>query len=212
MAYNVPVHSLRRRPALHVRRSRTGRCRASSSSIPTPAQITGTPDTLETQDFEITVTDSCPGTATQNLGITITDVALGRNDTIADATVPAGRRHILGLDQPERGSRTRSSSRTRTTTRSRRLRHRTVTVDINAQINGSPLDSVIEIVDANGVILSTCGARRSREPCQNDDEDIRAGLLDSLAGRAQVAPARRPSTSTSWTLAAMPGPTSSTTS
>jgi hypothetical protein len=141
-------------------------------------QIAGTPDTLETQAFEITVTDSCPGTATQNLSITITDVVLGRNDTIADATIlpgngtysasisPSGHPNtVLEPDEDYYSIGTFDLS--------------TITVDINARINGSPLDSVIEIVDENGVQLSACVAPTFNDFCFHDDEDTLGGLLDS---------------------------------
>ena len=146
---------------------------------PNTGQITGTPDTLETQNFEITVTDSCPGpgTATQNLSITITDVALGRNDTIADATfLPGDGTYTASISPSGDPNTVLEPDEDYYTIPSFDIA--TVTVDINARINGSPLDSVIEIVDENGVILSTCGATLT-ELCRNDDEDFDAGLLDS---------------------------------
>ena len=51
--------------------------------------------------------------------------------------------------------------------------------------NGSPLDSVIEIVGANGLPLMTCGAPAFTSICQHDDEDTEAGLLDSFL-QAQI--------------------------
>ena len=47
-----------------------------------------------------------------------------------------------------------------------------MTVDINAQVNGSPLDSVIEIVGANGVQLNTCVAPTFNSPCEHDDVSL----------------------------------------
>ena len=47
-------------------------------------------------------------------------------------------------------------------------------------VNGSPLDSVIEITGANGVPLNTCVAPTFVSLCQADDEDTDAGLLDSF--------------------------------
>ena len=55
-----------------------------------------------------------------------------------------------------------------------------ITVDINARANGSPLDSVIEIVNAGGIQLATCGAPAYLSPCEHDDEDTVSGLLDSI--------------------------------
>ena len=46
---------------------------------------------------------------------------------------------------------------------------------------------MIEITGANGVPLNTCGRTRVRfRPCQHDDEDTNAGLLDSFL-QVQVA-------------------------
>ena len=55
-----------------------------------------------------------------------------------------------------------------------------MTIDIDAQTNSSPLDSVIEIVGANGVQLNTCDAASNfTSPCEDDDET--AGVsLDSF--------------------------------
>ncbi len=62
----------------------------SQLAIAPDGRITGTPDTEETQAFTVTVTDSCPDTtATQAFSITVS-VSLGRNDSIADATVLPG--------------------------------------------------------------------------------------------------------------------------
>jgi hypothetical protein len=55
----------------------------------------------------------------------------------------------------------------------------TVTIDIDAEVNGSPMDSVIEIVDANGLRLNTCSAPNFNSPCMNDDETP-GDNLDSL--------------------------------
>ena len=60
----------------------------------------------------------------------------------------------------------------------------TVTVDIDAQENGSTLDSVIEIVGANGVPLATC-APNFNSVCIDDDETPGSNL-DSLL-QIQVA-------------------------
>lgn len=49
-------------------------------------QIAGTPDTVETRNFSVTVTDSCGTMDTQLLSITINAATLGRNDSIATAT------------------------------------------------------------------------------------------------------------------------------
>ena len=132
-------------------------------------QITGTPDTVETQAFEVTVTDACPDTATQNLSIAIDEVSPGRNDSIAQATALPGDGTYSASISPSGHPNTvfdpdEDFYSITTTTAS------TVTVDINAASNGSPLDSVIEIVGANGLPLSTCGAPTFVALCQHDDE------------------------------------------
>ncbi len=120
-------------------------------------RITGTPDTLETQAFEVTVTDSCPESASQSLSITVDDASLGRNDAIADATVLPGNGTYAASISPSGHPNTvfdpdEDYYRITTTATSN------VTVDINAEINGSPLDAVVEVVNASGVQLNTCDA------------------------------------------------------
>jgi hypothetical protein len=142
-------------------------------------RITGTPDTAETQDFEVTVSDACPNTATGDVSLTVTNAALGRNDSIADATPlpgdgtyeasisPSGHPNsVLAPDE--------DFYRITTTALS------TVTVDVNARSFGSPLDSVIEILGSNGVQLATCGAPTFNSACEHDDEDTQNGDLDSF--------------------------------
>jgi hypothetical protein len=142
-------------------------------------RITGTPDTIETQAFEVTVTDSCPNTASQDLSITINNASLGRNDSIANATAlpgdgsyaasisPSGHPNsVFSPDEDYYAITTTAAS--------------TVTVDIDAVVNGSPLDPVIEIVGANGVQLTSCVAPGFTSACEHDDEDTLAGDLDSF--------------------------------
>lgn len=49
-------------------------------------QIAGTPDTVETRNFTVHVSDSCGANDSQALSITINAVSLGRNDSIGTAT------------------------------------------------------------------------------------------------------------------------------
>jgi hypothetical protein len=92
----------------------------------------------------------------------------GRNDAIATATVltngsfaasisPSG--HPSTVFDPDE-----DYYRITTTATS------TVTVDIDAQVNGSPMDSVIEIVGANGLPLNACTAPNFNSLCIHDDE------------------------------------------
>lgn len=136
--------------------------------------ISGTPNGgAGTSNFTVMVTDSgAPQqSASQALSIVINAVAVGRNDTIATATPigngdfnasisPAGQPNsVFSPDQDYYRLTTTAAS--------------TVTVDIDAQINGSPLDPVIEIVNGSGVRLNTCalpGQMTFTSPCVHDDE------------------------------------------
>jgi hypothetical protein len=133
--------------------------------------ISGSPaGPVGTASFTLTVTDSgAPSQSdAQNLNITVNATPQGRNDSIATATSvgngifsasisPSGHPStILDPDEDYYAVTTTATS--------------TVTVDINADVNGSPLDSVIEIVDADGTQLSTCVSPAFTSPCMDDDE------------------------------------------
>ena len=186
----------------------TGTLPSQLSIDPATGQITGTPDTVETQNFDVTVTDSCPDTATQSLSITINNVVLGRNNSIADATVlpgngtysasisPSGHPNtVFAPDEDYYAITTTAAS--------------TVTVDINANVNGSPLDSVIEILDVNNGAVPCCFAPGFFRPASMT---TKCSAWTSIRSSRSTWTLARPSTSTSWISAAMPGPTSSTTS
>ncbi len=136
-----------------------------------PAGLTG---------FTVLVEDSASPRQddSQALSITINAAAIGRNDSIADAT-PIGNGTYAASISPSGDPSTifdpDEDYYSITTTADS-----TVTVDINAAVNGSPFDSVIEIVGANGQPLMTCGAPAFNSICQHDDEDTDAGLLDSF--------------------------------
>lgn len=151
---------------------------------PSTGHITGTPDTVETRNFTVNVSDSCGAVDNQALSITINAVSLGRNDSTATATTlgngtfaasisPSGNPNTI-VDPDE------DYYRITTTAAS------TVTIDIDAQAIGSPLDSVIEIVNAAGTQLSTCDSTSGfTSPCEDDDE-VAGVSLDSLL-QIQVA-------------------------
>ena len=156
----------------------------------------------------MTVTDACAISTLQNYSITINAVSLGRNDSIATATVLPGNGTYSASISPSGDPNTvfdpdEDFYRITTTAAS------TVTVDINAVVNGSPLDSVIEITGANGVPLNACVA-----PAFNST--VPARRRRHGRGTARFLPAgpgrsgRDASTSTSWTGAATRGPTSCT--
>jgi hypothetical protein len=149
--------------------------------------ISGTPaGPVGTADFSIEVVDSSspPLDVAQPFSLTVNATSLGRNNTIADATPvgngtfaasisPSGDPAIL-LDPDE------DFYAVTTTADS------TVTIDINAALDGSPLDSVIELVSSNGTRLATCVAPDFTSPCVNDDEDLDNGNLDSFL-QARIA-------------------------
>ena len=141
-------------------------------------RITGTPDTLETRAFSVRVTDSCPDSVTQALSITVDAASLGRNDSISTATVlpgngtysasisPSG--HPNSTYDPDEDFYAISTTATST-----------ITIDINAEVNGSPIDAVVEVQNAAGVQLQSCGTSPFVDPCFNDDHP-NGGTLDSF--------------------------------
>jgi hypothetical protein len=142
-------------------------------------EISGTPDTVTFSGVQIGVTDACPVSFVQPFSMTVNPAALGRNDSIATATtLPlADATHSASIS-PSGNPNTffaPDEDYYRITTEGP-LR---VTIDINAQVNGSPLDSVIEFVDANGVVLNTCVAPVFNSPCISDDMELGV-QLDSL--------------------------------
>lgn len=150
---------------------------------PMNGTISGTPDTVEARTFDVIVTDSCGATNRRTFTIVINPAVQGRNDTIATATPltngafpasisPSGHPNTV-FDADEDFYRI-------TTTQAA-----VVTIDINAQVNGSPLDSVIEIVGANGVRLNTCTSPTFNSSCVHDDENLGV-QLDSFL-QIQVA-------------------------
>jgi hypothetical protein len=147
--------------------------------------ISGTPTgPAATANFTVTVTDA--GTPQQNdaqaLSIAISTTVVGRNDTIATATAltngsfaasisPSGHPNsVFSPDEDYYAITTTAAS--------------TVTVDIDGRELGSTIDSVIEIVGANGVPLSTC-TPNFNSVCIDDDETPGSNLDSFL--QIQVA-------------------------
>jgi hypothetical protein len=146
-------------------------------SISAAGAITGTATaTASNQTFTVRVADSSSPqlTDTQILTIVVIGGSLGRNDSTATATAlgngtfaasisPSGNPNTV-VDPDE------DYYRITTTGTS------TVTIDIDAHdvvppAIASPLDSVIEIVNAAGSQLSTCDiATGFTSPCESDDE------------------------------------------
>lgn len=141
-------------------------------------RITGTPDTLETKSFEVTVTDACPVSAQGDLTLTITAAPLGRNDSIATATPLPGNGSYSASISPSgdpNGIVDPDEDYYRITTTALS----TITIDINAQVLGSPLDAVIEVLDGGGNVLNQCVSPTFVAECISDDEDPGVDL-DSL--------------------------------
>ena len=142
-------------------------------------EISGTPDTVSFLGVQIQVTDACPVSFVQPFSMTVNPAALGRNDAIATATqLPLADATYAASISPSGNPNTffaPDEDYYRITTQGP-LR---VTIDIDAQVLGSPLDSVIEFVDANGVVLNTCVAPVFNTPCISDDV-VLGVQLDSL--------------------------------
>jgi hypothetical protein len=139
--------------------------------------ISGTPTgPAATANFTVTVADSATPQQTdaQALSIAISATAVSRNDTIGTATAltngsfdasisPSGHPNtVFNPDEDYYQITTTAAS--------------TVTVDIDGQEIGSTIDSVIEIVGANGVPLATCIAPGFSSPCIHDDEELGVSL------------------------------------
>ncbi|HTL50536.1 MAG TPA: Ig domain-containing protein [Steroidobacteraceae bacterium] len=139
--------------------------------------ISGTPaGPVGAADFTVTVADSSspPQDDAQDFSIAINATSLGRNDSIADAT-PLGNGTIgasispsgdpaalLDPDEDYYAITTTATS--------------TITIDIDAQVLGSPLDSVIEVLNSSGAQLNTCGSPSFNAECANDDEQLGVDL------------------------------------
>jgi hypothetical protein len=150
----------------------------------TTGVISGTPaGPAGTTDFTVRVEDSAapPQAATRALGITVNAVAVGRNDSVADAT-PIGNGTFAASISPSGDPATDFApdedyySITATAAS-------TVTVDINAQVNGSRLDSVVEIVDERGIVLNACVSPNFNSECVSDDETLGVDLDSFLQVR-----------------------------
>ncbi len=139
--------------------------------------ITGTPaGGPGTSNLTVTVTDSASPAASdsQALSILVNAASAQRNDSIADATpIGNGTRgaSISPAGDPS-GTFSPDQDYYAVTTTADSI----VTVDINAQVNGSPVDTVIEIVNASGTQLNRCIAPAYTSPCESDDEQLGVDL------------------------------------
>jgi hypothetical protein len=139
--------------------------------------ISGTPaGPPGNSSFTITVTDSATpsDSDSQALGILINAAPAQRNDTIENATPLGNGTHAASISPAGDPSGTFAPDEDyyAVTTTADSI----VTVDINAQVNGSPVDTVIEIVNASGAQLNGCVAPAYTSPCESDDEELGVDL------------------------------------
>ena len=158
-----------------------------SAIDPNTGQFNGTPDTPGQYFFTVDVSDSSSAPQSTSLGfsINVTD-PIGRNDTVATAT-PIGNGMVTAsispyIDPPSTAPAPADQDYYKLISLSGSVIH----TEIQAQRwwPSDPLDSVIEIVDANGSRLTTC-----RQPgnttstfasaCINDDISFSPHVLDS---------------------------------
>lgn len=144
----------------------------------------GTPTAVESQSFEVKVTDSgttFPQNLQQPLSLSIL-ASPGRNDSIATATHLSNgtfRASISPADDAS-GTTVPDNDYYAVTANPGAI----ITVDINADrlSPASPMDSVIEILDTSGTRLSSCDYYSISggffSPCMNDDNPY-ASTLDS---------------------------------
>jgi hypothetical protein len=135
--------------------------------------LTGTPAANGNYNFTVQVSDGCGANASRALIVSVRDVPTGRNDSIATAT-PISNGEIVASISPSGHPNTvfapdQDYYVIQTTAPS------TITVELLAVSGG--IDTVIELVDAGGTRLQTCGPTFDAE-CMNDDRQ--PGNLDPL--------------------------------
>ena len=169
---------------------------------PSGGQISGTPTTRGSYNFTINVQDSSSPVQTANANFSIAVAnPIGRNDTIATATAINNGSFTASIspyiDPPNSAPLAADNDYYKLVS----MGGSTVHIDTQAQRwhPGTPLDTVIEIVDANNNRYDTC-----RQPddtganfnaiCLNDDISTNPPVLDSaldfkVPGAANVATA-----------------------
>ncbi len=136
--------------------------------------LSGAPNTGGTFGFTLQVTDGCGETDTRGYSLIVRSTPTGRNDSIGTAT-PVGNGTIVASISPSGHPNSVFDADedyyvVQTTGQS------TITVDL-AGIGGE-IDTVVELVNAGGIRLQTCGAPQFNQACMNDDRQ--PGNLDSL--------------------------------
>lgn len=137
-------------------------------------QLTGIPTVAGTSNFTVQVTDDCGETDSRPFSLIVRSAPTGRNDSIAAAT-PIGNGTIIASISPSGHPNSVFDADedyyvVHTSGQS------TITVDL-AGIGGE-IDTVVELVNAGGVRLQTCGAPQFNQACMNDDRSNSS--LDSL--------------------------------
>jgi hypothetical protein len=141
-------------------------------------RISGTPDAAGTHAFTVQVSDDCGTTVSRAFNIIVRDLPQGRNDSIFTATQlgngvflasisPSGEPNsVFSPDEDYYAITAFAASK--------------VAVQLRAQSGQiGQLDTVMEILDANGNRLASCIAPDFSSPCVNDDE-IPGLILDSF--------------------------------
>ena len=136
--------------------------------------LSGTPNAGGTFQFTVRVTDDCGESDAAALSLVVRDAPAGRNDSTATAT-PVGNGAIVASISPSGHPNTEFAPdedyyEVQTTATS------TITVDLTGL--GGGVDTVVELVNAAGNRLQTCGPPLYDEECMNDDRV--PGNLDSL--------------------------------
>jgi Putative Ig domain len=156
---------------------------------PSTGQVTGTPSAAGTFPFSVNVSDTSTPvqTAVGAFNITV-DAVRGRNDSIANATVfpvDAGGNGSMTatispyIDPPDKAPTVNDTDYYKLVAAA----GADVLIETETGVfgPGNPLDTVLEIVDANGARFNTCREARSTAPftsiCLNDD--FAPGTTDS---------------------------------
>ena len=147
-----------------------------SAIDPSSGQFNGSPTTLGSSFFSVNVTDSSSPALSASTNFSINVVTpLGRNDTAATAT-PIGNGMITATISPYIDPPATPVPGDNDYYKLVSLSVNTVHVETFAQRawSGNPLDTVIEIVDGNGVRLTTCrqpgnASTNFTSACVNDD-------------------------------------------
>lgn len=169
---------------------------------PSSGQVSGTPTTAGTYNFDVQVTDSSSPPATANNDFTINVVQpLGRNDSIATATAISDGFVSASIspyeDPPTASAYPGDQDYYKVVAQGGQVVHFSTTA---MQFNpGNPLDTVIEVVDANNNRLSICRqpndtSSNFTSSCINDDKGGTPYVQDSAIDVQAPGPANTTTT------------------